>query len=180
MNKFKTLVTVMSALAVAGSAMSAVGADSAWQSFMNADKAPYNTHGRFPYAVAPIKPVQRVVANFVINSARLTVQDKVLINEFAKSFKAYAPNTMVHVNGFTSNTGPAAFNAKLSKARAASVKAYLVKQGVPVAQIEVHGYGPSQPMASNKTHDGRYMNQRVEVVYRPAREEKRNTAFPYS
>ena len=55
-----------------------------------------------------------------------------------------------------------ATNMALSKARAESVKAYLVAQGANASLIEATGYGPNQPIASNKTAAGRQQNRRVE------------------
>ncbi|WP_256006518.1 OmpA family protein [Pedobacter deserti] len=66
--------------------------------------------------------------------------------------------------GHTDNTGSMALNMRLSKDRAESVKAYLVSQGANASRIEATGYGPNQPIASNKTADGRQKNRRVEFT----------------
>ena len=53
-------------------------------------------------------------------------------------------------------------NMALSKDRAESVKAYLVSKGANASTIEATGYGPNQPIATNKTPEGRQQNRRVE------------------
>ena len=53
---------------------------------------------------------------------------------------------------------------KLSKDRAESVKNYLVSQGSNSSRIEATGYGESQPIATNKTAEGRQKNRRVEMT----------------
>lgn len=68
--------------------------------------------------------------------------------------------------GHTDNTGSRAVNLRLSKERAESVKAYLVSQGANASLIEATGYGPDQPIASNKTATGRQKNRRVEFTLR--------------
>jgi OOP family OmpA-OmpF porin len=47
--------------------------------------------------------------------------------------------------------------------RAESVKAYLVSKGVEPNRIYTEGKGEKQPVASNKTRDGRQKNRRVEI-----------------
>lgn len=71
-------------------------------------------------------------------------------------------NFSLKLAGHTDNTGSMALNLRLSKDRAEAVKAYLVSQGANASRIEATGYGPNQPIASNKTSDGRQLNRRVE------------------
>lgn len=73
-------------------------------------------------------------------------------------------NFSLKLAGHTDNTGPMALNLRLSKARAESIKSYLVSQGANASRIEATGYGPNQPIASNKTADGRQKNRRVEFT----------------
>jgi OOP family OmpA-OmpF porin len=73
-------------------------------------------------------------------------------------------NFSLKLAGHTDNTGSAALNMRLSKDRAESVKAYLVSQGANASRIEATGYGMNQPIASNKTADGRQQNRRVEFT----------------
>jgi len=71
-------------------------------------------------------------------------------------------NFSLKLAGHTDNTGSMALNLRLSKDRAESIKAYLVSQGANASRIEATGYGPNQPIASNKTAAGRQKNRRVE------------------
>ncbi|MBC7417538.1 MAG: OmpA family protein [Pedobacter sp.] len=66
--------------------------------------------------------------------------------------------------GHTDITGSRELNLRLSKARAESIKAYLVSQGANASRIEATGYGPDQPIATNKTAEGRQQNRRVEFT----------------
>lgn len=70
----------------------------------------------------------------------------------------------VEIVGHTCSIGSDAYNQKLSERRAAAVKDYLVKKGVPAGKITTSGMGEKAPAASNKTKDGRAQNRRVEVT----------------
>jgi OOP family OmpA-OmpF porin len=70
----------------------------------------------------------------------------------------------VQVAGFTDNTGSRATNLRLSQQRAATVEKFLEANGVSPAQVSSKGYGPDNPVASNKTASGRAQNRRVELI----------------
>ncbi len=70
----------------------------------------------------------------------------------------------VTVNGYASSEGTAAYNMKLSKDRANSVKTYLVNSGVNASQVATKGHGEANPIASNDTEEGRIQNRRVETA----------------
>lgn len=65
--------------------------------------------------------------------------------------------------GHTDSTGKASYNQKLSIRRAQAVKDYLVSVGLPADRIFIEGKGATQPIASNKTLQGRARNRRVDV-----------------
>ncbi|HEV7617862.1 MAG TPA: OmpA family protein [Burkholderiaceae bacterium] len=65
--------------------------------------------------------------------------------------------------GHTDNIGPAAYNQKLSLRRANAVKAYMVSKGIDASRIYTDGKGKTQPIADNKTPEGRAKNRRTEV-----------------
>lgn len=65
--------------------------------------------------------------------------------------------------GHTDSTGPAAYNEKLSMARAEAVKAYLVSKGIESNRVYTEGKGEASPVADNMTREGRAKNRRVEI-----------------
>jgi outer membrane protein OmpA-like peptidoglycan-associated protein len=86
------------------------------------------------------------------------------LDEVAKLLKAN-PKLRVYVVGHTDNVGALAGNMDLSKRRAASVVQTLTtKYSVPATQLDAIGDGPSAPVSSNDTEDGRALNRRVELV----------------
>lgn len=73
---------------------------------------------------------------------------------------------MVIATGHTDSIGTDAYNQKLSERRAAAVKAYLVSKGIPAAKITTIGKGEAQPVATNKTAEGRQKNRRVDIEFK--------------
>jgi outer membrane protein OmpA-like peptidoglycan-associated protein len=74
------------------------------------------------------------------------------------------PSLSLAIEGNTDSVGGEDYNQQLSENRAGSVRDYLVQEGVPTNSMSVHGFGKSQPVASNETADGRQQNRRVELV----------------
>lgn len=72
------------------------------------------------------------------------------------------PDVRVEVAGHTDNVGNAAYNRRLSRERAESVKRWLVDHGIDAARLTTRGYGASQPVASNDTPEGQARNRRIE------------------
>lgn len=69
------------------------------------------------------------------------------------------------IEGHTDNQGDFDHNMTLSGDRAASVKAYLIQNfGIDDARLRTMGLGPSRPVDSNDTEEGRQRNRRVELV----------------
>lgn len=83
------------------------------------------------------------------------------IEKVANILKAY-PEKEMELEGHTDNIGSDAYNEKLSKRRAESVKKYLVQKfGIDASRISTVGYGESMPVATNDTEEGRQKNRRV-------------------
>ncbi|NEV92881.1 OmpA family protein [Psychroflexus sp. YR1-1] len=73
------------------------------------------------------------------------------------------PNAKFTIEGHTDSVGSAQNNMRLSEARALSVKAFLVENGVDEFRLSSAGYGEERPVASNNTRAGRAENRRVEI-----------------
>jgi len=73
------------------------------------------------------------------------------------------PTVKIQIAGHTDNIGNAADNLKLSENRAKAVIAYLASKGIDSKRLTPKGYGASQPIADNKTEEGRAMNRRTEL-----------------
>jgi outer membrane protein OmpA-like peptidoglycan-associated protein len=86
-----------------------------------------------------------------------------LLDEVATAIKS-RPTMKVRVEGHTDSRGNRDTNLRLSQARADSVKAYLVGKGVSSDRLESRGFGPDQPIETNRTAAGREKNRRVEFV----------------
>jgi OOP family OmpA-OmpF porin len=67
------------------------------------------------------------------------------------------------VGGHTSSEGSRQHNERLSAARAATVRTYLIGHGIEPSRLTSRGYGPRQPLESNTTSEGRAANRRVEL-----------------
>jgi outer membrane protein OmpA-like peptidoglycan-associated protein len=69
-----------------------------------------------------------------------------------------------HLNGYTDNVGGDTYNLQLSWRRAEAVREYLICQGLPAASLTATGLGKANPVASNRTAEGRRQNRRVEML----------------
>lgn len=93
----------------------------------------------------------------------LNAQAQQQLTAVANALSALSFNTIM-VLGYTDSSGQLAYNNKLSKQRAEQVKAFLVQQGMAATQLVAEGRGPAEPIADNKTAQGRAANRRVELV----------------
>ncbi|MEL5848035.1 MAG: OmpA family protein [Candidatus Igneacidithiobacillus chanchocoensis] len=100
---------------------------------------------------------------FDYNKASLRSDAQTQIQGLAQVLRTH-PNWMIGLDGHTDAVGSASFNQKLSEERAHSVKVALMALGIPARQIATRGLGATQPIADDKTSDGRAKNRRVEVV----------------
>jgi OmpA-OmpF porin, OOP family len=101
---------------------------------------------------------------FDFQSAVIKPESYAVIKEIAGVIKDNA-GIKIKVVGHTSNDGDDNANMELSKKRAASVKDMLTTEfGIDAARIETEGKGETQPIADNKTKEGKTANRRVEFI----------------
>jgi outer membrane protein OmpA-like peptidoglycan-associated protein len=74
------------------------------------------------------------------------------------------PDWQMRIEGHTDSTGTKTGNQALSQQRAATVVAWLAKNGIPPARLTAVGMGDTKPIADNGTEEGRKQNRRVELV----------------
>lgn len=65
--------------------------------------------------------------------------------------------------GHTDAVGTDAYNLRLGERRAMAVKSYLISKGLPATKVYVESKGERQPIADNRTREGRAKNRRVEI-----------------
>jgi OmpA-OmpF porin, OOP family len=120
-------------------------------------------------APAPEKP--KPVAEKVTFAADVLFDfDKAVIKPEGKSKLDDISNKVRGINlevviaiGHADSIGSDAYNQRLSVRRSESVKAYLVSKGIEPNRVYTEGKGEKQPVADNKTRDGRAKNRRVEI-----------------
>ena len=128
-----------------------------------------------PSAVAPPKPAAPVAPAptavkvtfetdtfFAFDKSVLQPAGKAKLEDLVSKLQGTDIEVIV-ATGHTDSTGTDAYNQKLSMRRANAVKAFLVSKGLPAERVFTEGKGEKQPVASNKTAEGRAKNRRVEV-----------------
>jgi outer membrane protein OmpA-like peptidoglycan-associated protein len=100
---------------------------------------------------------------FQTGKSELSPNARARLDTVAVALKQASDRHIV-IEGYTDDTGTDAVNLPLSEARAEEVKTYLVSRGIPDANVTTRGFGPTRPIASNKTVEGRATNRRVEIV----------------
>ena len=120
-----------------------------------------------PAAAAAPKPAGAKVtlnadALFDFDKSTLKPAAVASLNSLAGKVKSLTLEVIVAV-GHTDSVGTDAYNQKLSIRRAEAVKKHLVSQGIEARRIYVEGKGEAQPVADNKTAEGRAKNRRVQI-----------------
>jgi len=101
---------------------------------------------------------------FPVRGSTLSPEAQTRLNDFASKLKGDNRNVYLEIQGHTDSTGKAETNIKLGQDRAESVRRYLNMQGVALNRMSTISYGADQPVASNKTKDGRAQNRRVVII----------------
>jgi OOP family OmpA-OmpF porin len=125
-----------------------------------------------PPAPAPVpapapKPVTEKVTFaadvfFDFDKAILKPEGKAKLDDLVSKLKGISLEVIIAI-GHTDSIGSDAYNQKLSVRRAEAVKAYLVSKGIEPNRIYTEGKGKAQPIADNRTAEGRAKNRRVEI-----------------
>ncbi|GAB2910084.1 OmpA family protein [Paralcaligenes sp. KSB-10] len=117
-----------------------------------------------PAVVAPTstKVVLNADAFFDFDKATLKPAGRQMLDQVAAQANTVNLETLI-ATGYTDSIGSAAYNLKLSQRRANAVKSYLVSKGIDANHIYAEGKGKTNPVASNKTREGRAKNRRVEI-----------------
>lgn len=117
-----------------------------------------------PLVVAPVgKTTQLRAIQFVQSKAEL-LPDAMPALEQLLAFMQSKPTAEIELSGHTDNQGDFDENLRLSKQRVDVVKAYLVQNGIDANRITTRGFGPTRPIASNKSETTRQQNRRVEMI----------------
>jgi outer membrane protein OmpA-like peptidoglycan-associated protein len=105
------------------------------------------------------------LSDVLFDTARYTLKPsaQVSLAKVATILELY-PGLKVQVEGYTDSVGSDAYNQKLSENRANAVHDFLIKNGVPAANVTAAGYGKADPVADNSTAAGRAQNRRVNLV----------------
>ncbi|MEO9569801.1 MAG: OmpA family protein [Polaribacter sp.] len=99
---------------------------------------------------------------FDTNSDRIKTISFATIDKIINLMKK-VPNVKFVIEGHTDDRNSDRYNLYLSQRRAASVRKYMVKQGIATDRLESKGYGESRPKFSNSNAGGRQLNRRVEI-----------------
>jgi OOP family OmpA-OmpF porin len=107
-------------------------------------------------------------AFFDTNKANFRKEAQPELEKYASRVRNVSSVEAVQIIGHTDNTGTSDYNQKLSEQRAATVRDFLVKNGVDPSKITILGKGETSPIADNATKEGRAKNRRVEVMVKGA------------
>ena len=124
--------------------------------------APKATPAPAPAPVASSKVTYAADAFFDFDKSVLKPEGKAKLDDLVSKVKGINLEVIIAV-GHTDSVGTDAYNQKLSVRRAEAVKAYLVSKGIEKNRVYTEGKGKKQPVADNKTKEGRAKNRRVEI-----------------
>ncbi len=100
---------------------------------------------------------------FEQNSSGFTPASERFLEDIAEMLSKN-PQIEIEIRGYTDDRGSMENNYKLSMDRASAVKQWLQNRGIAEKRISAKGYGPENPLASNRTPRGRERNRRIEII----------------
>ena len=115
-----------------------------------------------PQPPAATKVTYAADAFFDFNKSVLKPEGKAKLDDLVGKVKGINLEVVIAV-GHTDSVGSDAYNQALSVRRSEAVKAYLVSKGIEKNRVYTEGKGEKQPVADNKTTEGRAKNRRVEI-----------------
>jgi outer membrane protein OmpA-like peptidoglycan-associated protein len=108
------------------------------------------------------KPLANLRINFAFDKDTISGQDKINIREYMKKIPIETTSEIL-IKGFTDNAGTEVYNKHLSMKRARRIYDYLISLGIPHSKLIFKGFDFKDPVADNKTEEGRSLNRRVEI-----------------
>lgn len=134
----------------------------------------FDTAPPAPPPVAPaVIPQMQAARTYLVffdwDRSNLTPRARQIVAQAAQA-STHVTTTRIEVNGYTDNSaahpGPRGqrYNMGLSIRRAQSVKAELIRNGVPASAIDIHGYGESHPLVPTGPNTREPQNRRVEII----------------
>ena len=124
--------------------------------------APAPTPAPAPQPPAATKVTYAADAFFDFDKAVLKPEGRAKLDDLVGKVKDINLEVIIAV-GHTDAIGSDNYNQRLSVRRAEAVKAYLVSKGIEKNRVYTEGKGEKQPVADNKTAEGRAKNRRVEI-----------------
>src|SRR4029453_5973156 len=115
-----------------------------------------------PPPPAATKVTYAADAFFDFDKAVLKPEGKAKLDDLVSKMQGINLEVIIAV-GHTASVGSDAYNQKLSVRRAEAVKSYLVSKGIEKNRVYTEGKGEKQPVADNRTTEGRAKNRRVEI-----------------
>lgn len=114
------------------------------------------------FQIEPPKTFTLENVHFKSGKATLQKTSYEYLNEMVELLQT-KQSMRIEIAGHTDNVGSKEENMTLSKQRAQSVKEFLVEKGIDPGRVTTKGYGATQPVATNKSVEGRQKNRRTEV-----------------
>jgi outer membrane protein OmpA-like peptidoglycan-associated protein len=105
---------------------------------------------------------------FPVGTAIIEPENYALLGKVQRAIQTFDSPSVI-VEGHTDSTGNDETNQALSEKRANAVRDYMVaNKTIPADKIGSMGYGPTRPLASNTTPEGRAINRRIDVIINPS------------
>jgi outer membrane protein OmpA-like peptidoglycan-associated protein len=113
----------------------------------------------------PPMPKHQVLkgVTFKSGSVEMSFESYPHLEPIVRIMKEY-PEVEIEIRGHTDSIGKYENNMRLSQMRAESVRQYLLSKGIEPGRMRAVGFGPSSPIADNRTATGRAQTRRIEIV----------------